>query len=95
MQSERDGIVYISEEAPDEGASSRTPRFRGHWESVDPPGLLEAGPGWETADSAIAWGRARADVVLIRIGMPGTYYSAGEERPPREEHMPTWPPNTE
>jgi hypothetical protein len=95
MPSERHGIVYLAEEVPDEGASSLTPRFRGHWESMDPPRLLETGPGWETAGSAIIWGRARAEVVLIRIGMPGTSYSAGDERPPGEEHLPTWPPNAE
>jgi hypothetical protein len=91
----RHGIVYIAEEAPDEGVPSLAPRFRGHWEALDPPRLIEAGPGWETADSAITWGRSRADVVLIRIGMPGTYYSAGEEPPPREEPLPIWPPIAE
>lgn len=87
----REGVVYIAEVSEDEAAATNAPRFRGHWESQDPPALLESGPGWATIDLAIAWGRARADVVLVRIGIPGRYYSAGARQPPRET-LPEWPP---
>jgi hypothetical protein len=89
MAPTRDGIVFIAEDvgdAPDPGFL-----FTGHWESLEPPRLLESGPGWASADAAIEWGRARADIVLIRIGMPGRYYSAGQ-RQPRGEPLPEWPP---
>lgn len=54
--------------------------------------LLEGGPGWPTAELAVAWGRERADVVLIRIGVPGTYYSAGDSEP-TDEQLPRWDPS--
>jgi hypothetical protein len=41
-----------------------------------------------SAEEAIAWGRERAAVVLIRTG-ESDYYSAGEHNP---EQLPTWPP---
>ena len=59
---------------------------------MDPPALIEEGPGWPTADMAIAWGRQRADIVLIRIGVPGTYYSAGDIDPVGD-HPLHWPPH--
>jgi len=46
------------------------------------------------AEAAIAWGRQRADAVLIRLGhTSGTYFSAGAvpaEDP--ERPIPLWPP---
>ncbi len=85
----RDGIVYISELD-----DSPTPAFHCHWESGDASGpfLVEQGPRYARAEDAIAWGRERADVVLIRVGpLPQKYYSAGTRLPPCEE-LPIWPP---
>lgn len=89
MERSRDGIVYLAEDAFDDVTDPPAPAFYGHWELVDPPTFLEQGPGWASAEEAIAWGRARADIVLIRIGMPGTYYTAGNRR---DESLPEWPP---
>jgi hypothetical protein len=51
----------------------------------------------EGADAAIAWGRERSDVVLIRLGHRGdTYFSAGAIHPEdddEEDPMPHWPPD--
>jgi hypothetical protein len=91
MHSARHGIVYIAQDAPDL-VDHRAPRFIGHWEATDPPRLLEAGPSSSDVEDAIAWGRARAEVILVRIGMPGVYYSAGEAQPARGERLPEWPP---
>lgn len=44
-----------------------------------------------TAEEAIAWGRARAAIVLIRTGDSSCYFSAGE-RNPDPERYPVWPP---
>ena len=45
-----------------------------------------------SAEEAIAWGRARAATVLIRIG--ATHYSAGEAqaRDAGGDPLPSWPP---
>lgn len=87
----RKGIVYIAEDG-DKERLPRSPRFHGHWESVEPPALLESGPGWANVELAIVWGRERADVVLVRLGVPGTYYSAGDRQPQQGEPLPEWPP---
>jgi hypothetical protein len=78
----RHGIVYLAEE-PD-----RDLPFGGYWDAGDPPALLEAGPGWATAAEAVAWGRQRARVVLLRLLTDG-YVSAGEQQP-RGEGLPEW-----
>ena len=48
------------------------------------------------AAAAVAWGRKRSSVVMIRLGhSQGTYFSAGDEHPAdrddAEEHVPHWP----
>jgi hypothetical protein len=56
-----------------------------------------------SAESAIAWGRERADFVLIRLGHgAGTYFSAGVRDPPVDDESPEpqwpaprWPPAAE
>jgi hypothetical protein len=50
-----------------------------------------------TAASAIAWGRDRAQTVLIRLGGSiDDYFTAGDRRPhddsPEEPDIPDWPP---
>jgi hypothetical protein len=78
---QRHGIVYLSED-PEED-----PPFGGYWDNGDPPDMLEQGPGWMTAPEAVAWGRERAHVVLIRL-WPDRYFSAGDRH---EEDLPIWP----
>jgi hypothetical protein len=47
----------------------------------------------EGAEKAIAWGRARSDVVLIRLAhTEESYFSAGETIDPA---YPSWPPSSE
>lgn len=50
---------------------------------IDGGQLVETGPGWDSAEDAVAWGRVRADVVLIRLGAspPQAYFSAGKREP--------------
>jgi hypothetical protein len=55
--------------------------------------MLEQGPGWTNAASAVAWGRERAPVVLIRLGLDRSF-SAGD-RQPLGEHLPEWTPASE
>ena len=72
---ERLGIVYIARNYPVEGSL----RFTGYWDRGDPPELLEDGPGWDDLHDAVAWGKARAPRVLVRLGATeDTIYSAGE-----------------
>jgi hypothetical protein len=80
--------VYIAELEDFEGSSILTGRFRAHVESED-DGLGEEIED-VSADEAIAWGRERADVVLIRTG-DSDYYSAGAENPDLDD-LPEWPP---
>jgi hypothetical protein len=44
------------------------------------------------ADAAIAWGRERADRILIRLGhSDGTCFSAGSDE---TQDLPKWPPSS-
>ncbi|HYZ76397.1 MAG TPA: hypothetical protein VE596_03390 [Gaiellaceae bacterium] len=81
IEPRRRGVVYIAEELKDAVLQGPT-RFYGHWESGNPAdGVLDEGPGWDEIEAAIAWGRERAPVVLLRLGETGpqAHYSAGEE----------------
>ena len=86
------GVVYIAETIEIDRFPGE-PRFTGHWAIADtqPAEFLEEGPGWDTPENAIEWGRARAPIVLIRTGeqSPQIYYSAGEIEPPGET-LPRW-----
>ena len=86
---DQDAIAYIAESDPQSLAVGE-PRFFGHIEGRLPPRLIEEGPGWPTAAAAIEWAGDRARIVLIRVGIPGTYYSAGIEDLP-EDSPPRWP----
>jgi hypothetical protein len=77
------GVVFISEDPWAEEFDS--PRFTGHWEASEGGSneLVENGPGWDSPEDAIAWGRQRAPIVLIRVGpFPQRYFSAGVQQPP-------------
>jgi hypothetical protein len=64
--------------------------FSAHWQRPD--NEFENGPESVSADEAIAWGRARADVILIRTG-DSDHYSAGRRQPERQT-LPKWPSET-
>jgi hypothetical protein len=91
------GIVIITRE-PDLADApfyreqhSAVGRFVAHREGDD-GSFLEASPVemWDDVDEAIAWGRGRAPVVVVRLGNTiDTIYSAGEA--PAPEARP-WPP---
>jgi hypothetical protein len=42
--------------------------FSAHWESSDRPTQFAAGPDRVSVNEAIAWGRSKADVVMVRLG---------------------------
>ncbi|MDQ8043724.1 MAG: hypothetical protein REI11_03920 [Patulibacter sp.] len=74
LADDRRGVAYLYEESEPGGWS--TGLVLGHWES-DPEGPSdddeELGPG--SVDDAIAWGRARAKVVVLTLG--SDRYSVG------------------
>ena len=76
----RKGVVYIApvDKVPADGSMvSPDSRFSASWQSNE-EGLLEDCPECANADEAIAWGRARAATVLIRLG-----HSASKAQPRR------------
>lgn len=85
--SRRDGTVWIAEDIDPEDPMLLTGRFSGYLDRDD---RAEEEFDDLTADDAIAWGRARADVVLIRAG-DTDYFCAGEINPDPEE-VGLWPP---
>lgn len=72
------GTVHIAEDL----LAGTPPRFSGYWdrEPDGPPAMLEAMPDTQDVDAAIAWGRRRAEVVIVRLGA-GRYFSAGTLTP--------------
>jgi hypothetical protein len=58
------GIVLIE---PDYGVEVKPFAIEGHWEPSKQGAEFEEGPGWHSAEDAIAWGRKRAPVVLLRL----------------------------
>jgi hypothetical protein len=72
--------------------------FSTHWES-DNGHEFRAGPDHVSVDEAIAWGRAQADVLLVRVGdgdLGGDdegHFSAGARHAHPE--MPVWPEGLE
>lgn len=55
---------------------------------LGPAGALEHGPADVDLSTAVAWGRRRARVVLVRPEWsPGTYYSVGVEHDPRHPRL--------
>jgi len=72
---QRDGTVFITEDADDDPIMW-SGRFSAHWESQNPPRHVQ-GPQGVSVNEAIAWGRGRADVVLVRVSESNVPYSAG------------------
>ena len=107
--SRRPGMVYVAQEwlsdpgttigVVDEAewreAAVTAPRFGAHWEISVMGRPVCAVPGPRDADAAtvVEWARARARVVVVRVGAEGKplqHYSAGEEQP-RSGPLPLWP----
>lgn len=67
------------------------PRFFGHCEIYRSGSVVfEEGPGWDNVDDAVSWARARAPIVILRIGSEQQdIYSAGD-RDPTDEALPRW-----
>lgn len=82
----RSGDVYITEDWDAE--DFLTGRFSASWTSGRGDGPWARGPCGVSAEEAIAWGRERAPVVVLRVG-EGAHYSAGDEQP--REELPPWP----
>lgn len=85
--SRRDGTVWVAEDPDPDDPMLLTGRFSGHLERDD---RMEEEFEDLTADDAIAWGHARAAVVLVRAG-DTSYFSAGEVNPEPQEFG-VWPP---
>jgi hypothetical protein len=80
-----EATVFIAELEDPADSFMLTGLFYGHLERDDD--LADQFEGLP-ADEAIAWGRERAGVVLVRTG-ESDYYSAGAENP---DGLPEWPP---
>ena len=67
------GVVFL---AFDE---SEDLHWQGYWDPQEPPDseVVEQGPGWSSADAAVAWGRRRAHRVFIRMDDFSDYLWAG------------------
>lgn len=83
----RNGTVWIAEEIDSEESFLLTGRFSGHLERDNR--LVEEFDDL-SVDDALSWGRARADVVMLRTGT-SDYYSAGARNPDPGE-LPAWTP---
>ena len=88
------GVVFIADD-PLPLHQGRPPGVHCHWEGErdGQPVFLEHGPAEASLDEAIAWGRERAPLVLVRLG-GSRYFSAGAEDP-QDEELPRWPPSAE
>ncbi len=90
------GTVFIGEDADREDFSMWSGRWSAHWEPRGTSSPRE-GPQGVSASEAIAWGRAQADVVLIRPGDSTQHYSAGHRNPGGDDldDLPVWPEGKE
>ena len=89
----REGVVFIAEDFDDDDFHIWPGRFSAHWESREGDDSLD-GPEGVSADEAIEWGRAHADVVYIRAGEDDFYHSAGAVLPDDDPPPPVWKPGT-
>ena len=80
MAANRPGLVFIDPEGPEGSLGLHGgPGVIATWEvEYDGPKYVEA--GFRTFEDAIAWGRQRSPLILVRLGpTEDTYYSAGEK----------------
>jgi hypothetical protein len=66
-----------------------TARFSVHWESYPDGKEWEPGPDGVAIDAALAWGRERADLVIVRIGADANYWAGTAA--PHDVDWPRWP----
>jgi hypothetical protein len=85
----RSGTVFIGEDLDREESSMWSGRWSAYWEPAESGAAREELRGI-SASEAITWGRARADVVLIRPGDSVVHYSAGHRHSGGED-LPVWP----
>jgi hypothetical protein len=85
----RSGAVYLIHGSAGWQDPNDQP-WSGYWERGTPPGVLGEG-AWPSAHEAVAWGRDRCDVVIVRLGTPPRVFSAGSHQPDGET-LPAWPP---
>lgn len=91
------GEVYIAPVGPVPADGSvidpERARFWASWQDDEADEPLDD-VDLDGAEAAIAWGRERSRVVLIRLGNRGdTYFSAGEEHVANDDGpLPLWPP---
>ena len=81
------GTVFVSEDVDDDYCAGV---WSAHWQAGDE---FHVGPQGVSAMEAIAWGRERADVVLVVRADSDVHHSAGMRRPAREgsSEFPPWP----
>ena len=62
------------------------PRWSGYWDLAPdgPDEVLETSPSWDSLWSAISWGRARAQRVLVQLAHAGGHWWAGDGSPPED-----------
>lgn len=88
---QRVGTVFVGEDFDDVDPLVWSGRFSAHWEAEDGREFVD-GPQGVSLDEAIAWGRSRADVVLVRLGDSEVHHSAGTRQPRGDgEELPVWP----
>jgi hypothetical protein len=90
--SEQRGTVYIAPSGDVPTGRMVDPDTSSFWVSWQDEGLDDVIESDDIvgAEAAIAWGRERADVVVIRLGhTDDTYFSAGDITDPSG---PSWPP---
>lgn len=73
-------VAFVGESM---GCGEWTGRWSAHWADGDDH---EPGPREVSLDEALTWGRAHAELVLVRPGDSSTYYSAGAR--PAPDHPP-------
>jgi len=83
------GRVFVADDGVPPGKPAHA-----RWEEQGEDGsvLLEEAPAGLSLEEAIAWGRERAKLVLVRL-FGEWFFSAGVEDPP--EGHPRWPPSPE
>jgi hypothetical protein len=90
MDERLSGVVFVGENFDLDDAFRLTGLFSAHWEDPGGDAYLQ-GPAEVPVAEAIAWGRERAPVVLVRLGDDDEHYSAGEKQP--DETIRIWPPD--
>lgn len=81
------GVAWLAAKAPGLAPEGS---FFGYWEPHPGSDDIEEVDGLSGVDAALAWGRSRASIVLIRLN-EGGYYSAGAKDPDWGLDWQRWP----